>query len=48
MANFTDASDTISRHCMKGTTTFPLCLEVNLLFMPNSPKPSDPGFQAVA
>lgn len=47
MANSTDASDTIIRHCMKGTKTFPFCLEVNLVFMPDSPKLDDPGFQAV-
>lgn len=33
MANSTDASDTFIRHCMKGTETFPFCLEINLVFM---------------
>lgn len=42
MANSRDASDTLIRDCVKGTKTFPFCLEVNLLFMTNSPKLDDP------
>lgn len=47
MANSTAVSDTIIRLCMEGTKISPFCLEVNLVFMPHSPKLDDPGFQTV-
>lgn len=47
MANSTDASDTVIRHCMKAIKTFPFRFQLNSVFMPNPLKLDDPGFQAV-